>query len=75
VCLEVGGGLTASIHPAAWVASSVRGARILVVDDDRAQCHRLSRICDDRGAVAFTAQTLSEALRLYGEERPDIVGG
>jgi two-component system cell cycle response regulator len=73
VCFEVGGSLTVSIHPATWVASSVRGARILVVDDDRAQCNRLSRICDDWGAVAFTAQTLSAALRLYGEERPDLV--
>ncbi len=56
-----------------WLTSSVRDARILIVDDDKAQCTHLSRIVKRWEAVPFVAQTTQDALRLYREMAPDIV--
>jgi diguanylate cyclase (GGDEF)-like protein len=65
--------LTVPLAPGEWLAASLRGARILIIDDDRAQCGHLARIVEEWKAIAFTAQTLSDALRHYKEGNPDLV--
>jgi diguanylate cyclase (GGDEF)-like protein len=61
-------------HPAdPAAAQSFRGARILVVDDDRLQCAEVARVVREWEAEVFTAQTLADALRLHKEARPDLV--
>jgi two-component system cell cycle response regulator len=49
------------------------GARILIVDDDRAQCEHAARIVEEWQAEARTAQTLGDALRLFREFHPEVV--
>lgn len=49
------------------------GARILIVDDDRAQCVHAARIVEEWQAEARTAQTWAEALRLFREFHPEVV--
>jgi two-component system, chemotaxis family, response regulator WspR len=56
-----------------WVASSLRGARVLIVDDDPLQCSHLAQVVREWDAEPFTAQTLADALRLHKEARPDLV--
>ena len=56
-----------------WLASSLRDARILIVDDDRAQCGHLTEIVKKWDAIPFVAQTTADALRLYRDVEPDIV--
>jgi two-component system cell cycle response regulator len=65
--------VTISISPGDWLAASLRGARILIVDDDRAQCAHLARMAEEWASLPFIAQTLSEALRLHRESKPDLV--
>jgi two-component system cell cycle response regulator len=65
--------MTGPVAPGEWLAASLRGARILIIDDDRAQCGHLSRIVQEWEAIAFPAQTLADALRLYKEGNPDLV--
>jgi two-component system cell cycle response regulator len=55
------------------LAASLRGARVLIVDDDAIQCAHLARVVKDWNAEPFTAQALSDALRLHKEARPDLV--
>jgi two-component system cell cycle response regulator len=55
------------------IAQSLRGARVLIVDDDRLQCAEVAQIVRDWQAEVFTAQTLADALRLHKEARPDLV--
>jgi two-component system cell cycle response regulator len=55
------------------LAASLRGARILIVDDDAIQCSHLARVVKEWSAEPFTAQALSDALRLHKEARPDLV--
>jgi diguanylate cyclase (GGDEF)-like protein len=62
-----------SIRPGEWVEASLRGARILIIDDDPLQCKHFSRVVEDWAALAFTATSLSEALRLYRSVNPDLV--
>ncbi len=57
----------------AWLASSLRDARILIVDDEKAQCGHLAQIVQQWDAVPFVAQTTADALRLYREAAPDLV--
>jgi two-component system, cell cycle response regulator len=59
--------------PATWLASSLRDARILIVDDEKAQRGHLARIVQEWGAVPLVAQTTSEALQLYRDGAPDLV--
>ncbi len=54
-------------------AASLRGARVLIVDDDAIQCAHLARVVKEWSAEPFTAQALSDALRLHKEARPDLV--
>jgi diguanylate cyclase (GGDEF)-like protein len=56
-----------------WLASALRDARILIVDDDKAHCGYLARIAKEWDSIPFTAQTTSDALRLYRDTAPDIV--
>jgi diguanylate cyclase (GGDEF)-like protein len=65
--------VTAPLAAGEWLAASLRGARILIIDDDKAQCGHLARIVEEWQAIAFTAQTLSDALRHYKEGNPDLV--
>jgi diguanylate cyclase (GGDEF)-like protein len=46
---------------------------VLIVDDDRLQCVHLAKLVAEWGAEAFTAQQLSDALRLHQGSRPDLV--
>jgi diguanylate cyclase (GGDEF)-like protein len=62
-----------SIRPAELAETSLRGARILIVDDDPLQCKHFSRLVVEWAAVAFTATSLAEALRLYRTVMPDLV--
>ena len=55
------------------IASSLRGARVLIVDDDALQCSHLAQVMREWDAEPFTAQTLADALRLHKEARPDLV--
>jgi len=54
-------------------ASSLREAKVLIVDDEPLQCAHLAKIVTEWGAEAFTAQQLSDALRLHKVMRPDLV--
>ena len=65
--------MTTPLGPGEWLAASLRGARILIIDDDKLQCGHLARIVEEWEAIAFTAQTLSDALRHYKEGNPDLV--
>ncbi len=56
-----------------WLASSLRDARILIVDDDKAQCGHLARIVEKWDAVPIVAQTTADALQLYRDAGPDLV--
>jgi two-component system, cell cycle response regulator len=56
-----------------WVATSLKGARVLIVDDDPLQCSHLAQVMKEWEAEPSTAQTLADALRLYKEARPDLV--
>jgi diguanylate cyclase (GGDEF)-like protein len=56
-----------------WLASSLRDARILIVDDDKAQCGHLASIVEKWEAVPIVAQTTADALQLYRDAAPDLV--
>jgi diguanylate cyclase (GGDEF)-like protein len=62
-----------SIPPGEWVETSLRDARILVVDDDPLQCKHSARLVHEWGAVAYTATSLADALRLYRSAAPDLI--
>jgi len=55
------------------LADTLRGARVLVVDDDPLQCSHVAQIVREWGAEPFTAQTFGDALRLHRDARPDLV--
>src|SRR5258708_1045823 len=55
------------------IAQSFKGARILIVDDDRLQCAEVAQVVREWQAEVFTAQTLADALKLHEEVRPDLV--
>ena len=55
------------------LADSLRHARVLIVDDDPLQCSHLAKIVSEWQAEPFTAQQLSDALRLHKEAHPDLV--
>src|SRR5689334_6888866 len=57
----------------AALLASLRGAKVLIVDDDRMQCESMVRTVKDWEAEAYAAQSLSDALRLHKEVRPDLV--
>ena len=46
---------------------------MLIVDDDPLQCAHLAKIVTEWEAEPFTAQQLSDALRLHKEAQPDLV--
>jgi two-component system, cell cycle response regulator len=56
-----------------WLASSLKGARVLVVDDDRLQRTHTMSLVEEWEAHGVGAQTAAEAIRLYRAETPDIV--
>ncbi|HWX09248.1 MAG TPA: diguanylate cyclase [Gaiellaceae bacterium] len=56
-----------------WLAESLKGARVLVVDDDRLQRLQTMRLVAEWGAQGVGAHTAAEAIRQYRAERPDIV--
>ncbi len=56
-----------------WLASSLKGARVLVVDDDRLQRMHTMNLVAEWEAHGVAAQTAAEAIRLYRAEKPDIV--
>jgi two-component system, cell cycle response regulator len=62
-----------AIRTGEWVETSLRDARILVIDDDPLQCRHFSQLVEGWDAVAFTATSLAEALRLYRTVTPDLV--
>ena len=56
-----------------WLTSSLQDARILIVDDEKAQCGHLARVVEEWGAIPIVAQTTADALQLYRDAAPDIV--
>jgi two-component system cell cycle response regulator len=68
-----GAGGLMSVRTGEWVETSLRDARILVIDDDPLQCRHFSQLVEGWAAVAFTATSLAEALRLYRTVMPDLV--
>ena len=40
-----------------WLTSSLQDARILIVDDEKAQCGHLARVVEEWGAIPIVAQT------------------
>lgn len=67
------------MHPGAalWYKSGGmsgdRKARLLLVDDDRLMLEHLSQVVSEVGHEALVAPNWSEALRLFREEKPDLV--
>src|SRR5580698_5630452 len=57
----------------AWLTTSLRGARILIVDDERVHLAHVAQLVKKWGAVPIAAQTTSEALELYRDGAPDLV--
>jgi diguanylate cyclase (GGDEF)-like protein len=55
------------------LAASLKGARVLIVDDDRLQCEAVVAIVREWDVEAFAATTFPEALRLFKEASPDLV--
>jgi diguanylate cyclase (GGDEF)-like protein len=55
------------------LSASLRAARVLIVDDDRVQCSHMAKMVKDWECDPVTAQTLSDALRLHKEGKPDLV--
>jgi diguanylate cyclase (GGDEF)-like protein len=56
-----------------FMSTSLRGARILIIDDDPVQCGHAARLVGDWGATAFAATTLADAIGLYRSASPDLV--
>lgn len=48
-------------------------AKLLLVDDDRSMLEHMSRLVRDAGYEPMLATTWTDALRLFREERPDLV--
>jgi diguanylate cyclase (GGDEF)-like protein len=46
---------------------------VLIVDDDRVQCAHVAKMIKEWDTEPFTAQSLSDALRLHKEGKPDLV--
>src|SRR6185437_3951424 len=57
----------------AEVVAALRGARVLVVDDDPFARALLARILVDRGAVVRACASASEALSDLASWRPDVL--
>ncbi len=59
----------------AVVTGSYREARkkVLIVDDEYLIRYSLQRLLEREGYAAFTAESGHEALRLFEEQKPDIV--
>lgn len=53
--------------------ASLRDARVLIVDDDRAMCRYLASLVEGWGGLPFTANTLSRAIRVRREVEPDVI--
>jgi CheY-like chemotaxis protein len=54
-------------------SARLRGARILVVDDDADQREMLMAVLEHGGVVVTTANSVAEALTLVEREPPDVV--
>ena len=52
---------------------SGRDARVLLIDDEPASLRALSRLLDEAGYQVVGAATVTEALRLTRESRPDLI--
>lgn len=55
------------------MAEHVRRARLLLVDDDRAMLDYMSKLVREAGYDPMCASTWTDALRLFREEKPDLV--
>jgi len=55
------------------LADTLRGTRVLIVDDDPLQCAHIAEVVREWGCEPFTAQTFGDALRLHRDARPDLV--
>lgn len=49
------------------------GVKVLVLDDEADARTLVKRLLEDRGALVRVAATVGDALRLLGEERPDVL--
>ena len=49
------------------------GVKVLVLDDEADARALVRRLLEDRGALVRVAGTVEEALRLLGEEKPDVL--
>ena len=49
------------------------GVKVLVLDDEADARALVKRLLEDRGALVRVAGTVEEALRLLGEEKPDVL--
>ncbi len=54
-------------------SATLRGVRVLVVDDDADQREMLTAVLEHLGAVVTTAMSVVEALGLVEREPPDLV--
>lgn len=54
-------------------SATLRGVRVLVVDDDADQREMLTAVLEHLGAVVTTATSVDGALALVERERPDLV--
>ena len=55
------------------LATSLRGARVLIVDDDRLQCAHLAGIMREWEAEPVIAQNFTDALTQHRDAKPDVV--
>ena len=51
----------------------LKGLKVLVVDDEADARALVKRLLEDREAIVETAGSVEEAVRLFGEQRPDVL--
>ena len=69
------------VHPRAALSNkpfevrglSLRGVKVLVVDDERDARELVRRVLTDAGARVFTASSIDEALDAVGRHQPDVM--
>ena len=57
----------------AMLAVSLKGLRVLVVDDDRDTLDLFTRVLADTGAELRTASSSQEAMAIFGQWRPSVL--
>ena len=64
----------ATSHPNLQIQSlNLQGVKVLVVDDEADARALVKRLLEDRGASVRVAGSVTDALRLFTEEKPDVL--